>query len=237
MLIMVNIENVRINALSYVSDTCLTRNGIWKWSSMQEDKKHIQENTVTYLVEVNNGYKKEVTFKFLSITDKITNLNDIRKTYKEVVMEDVDGEFGKVVCTTNDIKNATNSLKNKMTIEYKKTLKLVEKTTKKLNQTNKQLTNDLEHEKTMRKRDAKENAQRQVKLTEQLMESKNEVMVLTNELTATKRAFNMFKTLRKGGKKLDRRGSRKFAETFSNMKDRGATVEELTDFVHDIFGE
>ena len=122
-----NIEDVKVNNMVLVKHTCLTRNETWKWSSMQADKKSIKENTVTYLIEANNSYKKEVTFRFISITDKITNLNDVRKTYKEVVMEDIDGEFGKIICTTNEVRNATQSLKNKLTNEYRKTLRKIEK--------------------------------------------------------------------------------------------------------------
>lgn len=115
------IEDVKINKITYVSDTCLKRGNRISWSAIQEDKRHIKDNKVTYLVEVNNSYRKEVTFEFCQVTTKLTNNDNIRRQYTEVVMEDVDGEFGKIICTTSDVKNATTTLKNKMTVEYRKT--------------------------------------------------------------------------------------------------------------------
>lgn len=188
-----DIESVHITSLTYMSDTCLKRGSSWSWTAMQEDKKHIEENTVTYLIEANNSYKKPVTFKILSITDKLTDRDNIRKTYKEVVMEDVDGEFGKIICNTNEVRansSASNkSLKNKMSVEYRKTLTRNQKATQGLNKQVKDLTKDLNEAKAVNRIHQQQATRKYAELHEQYTEqtkradkAENQLVVANNKL-------------------------------------------------------
>lgn len=241
----INIEDVKVNNVALVKHTCLTRNETWKWSSMQADKKSIKENTVTYLIEVNNSYKKEVTFRFISITDKITDLNDIRKTYKEVVMEDIDGEFGKIICTTNEVRNATQSLKNKLTNEYRKTLKKIEKETKSLREQNEKLNNGLNEQKTINEKFSRinyvlnnekavlENKNEILEDENNELKNKNEVLViknkeLKNELAIVSEFKNKFN-------KLGHLFFRVLLRKAITMYNSGKTIDEVVDYVMEKF--
>lgn len=188
-----DIESVHITSLTYMSDTCLKRGLSWSWTAMQEDKKHIEENTVTYLIEANNSYKKPVTFKILSITDKLTDRDNIRKTYKEVVMEDVDGEFGKIICNTNEVRAnsiaSNKSLKNKMSVEYRKTLNRNQKATQGLNKQVKDLTKDLNEAKAFDRIHQQQATRKYAELHEQYTEqtkradkAENQLVVANNKL-------------------------------------------------------
>lgn len=161
----IEIEKVKINKITYVSDTCLKRGNRISWSAIQEDKRHIKDNKVTYLVEVNNSYRKEVTFEFCQVTTKLTNNDNIRRQYTEVVMEDIDGEFGKIICTTSDVKNATTTLKNKMTVEYRKTLEKRAKDTKELKNENELLNKRINEKEQIEKKLRACNAQDKLEIS------------------------------------------------------------------------
>ena len=135
------VENLRVVEFYYVNDTCLKRGGNWAWSDMMENKTAMKngENKIIYHVKVNNGYEKNVVFKIAQITIKATNVNDPSKNirhYTEVVIEDIDGIFGKIICSPNDIRNANNTLKNKLTDEYRKTYAQLKQATEQYRQDN-----------------------------------------------------------------------------------------------------
>ncbi len=198
------VENVRIVEFYYVNDTCLKRGGKWSWSDMMENKVAMKngENKVTYHVKVNNGYEKNVTFKIVQITTKATNVNDPSKNvryYTEVVMEDVEAVFGKIVCSPNDVRNANTTLKNKITDEYRKTYAQIKQATDELKRDNanyEKTINDQQatiqakdkeiKEQLDKRRVASEKIEDLQKENTSLMtvneELKNEVMVLTLRL-------------------------------------------------------
>ena len=230
------IEDVKINKITYVSDTCLKRGNRISWSAIQEDRRHIKDNKVTYLVEVNNSYRKEVTFEFCQVTTKLTNNDNIRRQYTEVVMEDVDGEFGKIICTTSDVKNATTTLKNKMTVEYRKTLEKRAKDTKELKNENELLTKRINEKEEIEKKLRACNAQDKIEISllkgdKVLLEGKveNQLMVIEeqkNEIATLKQEIRNQKNVKvlKGLSKLTRRNLFKL---IGMLYSKGASLDEI----------
>lgn len=242
-----NIDDIHIVFLTYLRDTLLKRGNQISWSSIKEDKKHVSDNTITYLTKVNNGYEKEVTFKLVQVTTKLTNDNDIRRQYTEIVMEDIDGEFGKIICSTNDVKNATKTLKNKMSAEYRKTLEKRIKDTKELKNENDLLNIRINEKEQIEKK--LRDCNRQDKLEISLLkgdkallegqvgnlkdEVENKLMVIKkqqNEIVELKEEIKTIKTVNKN-KKLSRLVWRKLIREVVTRYNSGTSIDKLVDFV------
>lgn len=143
-----NIEDVKVNSVVLVGNTCSKHGNSFGWEKMMSNKKTITDNTVTYSIEVNNGFKDNVTFRFLAITKKIIKSDGEKHEYFEVLMEDINNEFGKIACRASEIRN-TKSLKNKLTNEYRKTLTIKNNATKDLKKHNEKISNELHEQKTI----------------------------------------------------------------------------------------
>ena len=231
-----DIEKVHINFLTYERDTLLKRGNQISWSSIKEDKKHVGDNTITYLVEVNNGYKKEVTFKLVQVTTKLTNDDNVRRQYTEVVMEDIDGEFGKVICNTNEVKKATTSLKNKMSAEYRKTLKKRAKDTKELKSENDLLNKCIDEKEQIEKKLRASNAQDKLEISllrgdKVLLEGKieNQLMVIEkqkNEITTLNKKIEF---LDRTHKNINKMAARILVRKIVTMYNKGTSIDKLVD--------
>ena len=233
-----DIEKVHINFLTYERDTLLKRGNQISWSSIKEDKKHVGDNTITYLVEVNNGYKKEVTFKLVQVTTKLTNDDNVRRQYTEVVMEDIDGEFGKVICNTNEVKKATTSLKNKMSAEYRKTLKKRAKDTKELKSENDLLNKRIDEKEQIEKKLRASNAQDKLEISllrgdKVLLEGKveNQLMVIEkqkNEITTLNKKIEF---LDRTHKNINKMAARILVRKIVTMYNKGTSIDKLVDML------
>ena len=233
-----DIEKVHINFLTYERDTLLKRGNQISWSSIKEDKKHVGDNTITYLVEVNNGYKKEVTFKLVQVTTKLTNDDNVRRQYTEVVMEDIDGEFGKVICNTNEVKKATTSLKNKMSAEYRKTLKKRAKDTKELKSENDLLNKCIDEKEQIEKKLRASNAQDKLEISllrgdKVLLEGKveNQLMVIEkqkNEITTLNKKIEF---LDRTHKNINKMAARILVRKIVTMYNKGTSIDKLVDML------
>ena len=180
-----NIEDVKVVEVEYVTDTCSKRKGQFSWEEMMSCSKTMGENTVIIRIKVNNGYeKKRVTFKFLNITKKLTYKDGRQHEYFSVEIEDVDGEFGKLTCTTSEVRvteYAVKTLKNKLTNEYRKTLKIRENATKNLKEENKQLKKDYNEQKAIANKRSIENSVLKGTIATMEVDHENALMVLTDE--------------------------------------------------------
>ena len=233
-----DIEKVHINFLTYERDTLLKRGNQISWSSIKEDKKHVGDNTITYLVEVNNGYKKEVTFKLVQVTTKLTNDDNVRRQYTEVVMEDIDGEFGKVICNTNEVKKATASLKNKMSAEYRKTLKKRAKDTKELKSENDLLNKRIDEKEQIEKKLRASNAQDKLEISllrgdKVLLEGQveNQLMVIEkqkNEITTLNKKIEF---LDRTHKNINKMAARILVRKIVTMYNKGTSIDKLVDML------
>lgn len=235
-----DIEKVHINFLTYERDTLLKRGNQISWSSIKEDKKHVGDNTITYSAEVNNGCKKEVTFKLVQVTTKLTNDDNVRRQYTEVVMEDIDGEFGKVICNTNEVKKATTSLKNKMSAEYRKTLKKRAKDTKELKSENDLLNKCIDEKEQIEKKLRASNAQDKLEISllrgdKVLLEGKieNQLMVIEkqkNEIVELNKTIDILKDVKKG-KRLNKMVARVLVRKIVTMYNKGTSIDKLVDML------
>ena len=233
-----DIEKVHINFLTYERDTLLKRGNQISWSSIKEDKKHVGDNTITYLAEVNNGYKKEVTFKLVQVTTKLTNDDNVRRQYTEIVMEDIDGEFGKVICNTNEVKKATTSLKNKMSAEYRKTLKKRAKDTKELKSENDLLNKCIDEKEQIEKKLRASNAQDKLEISllrgdKVLLEGKveNQLMVIEkqkNEITTLNKKIEF---LDRTHKNINKMAARILVRKIVTMYNKGTSIDKLVDML------
>ena len=233
-----DIEKVHINFLTYERDTLLKRGNQISWSSIKEDKKHVGDNTITYLVEVNNGYKKEVTFKLVQVTTKLTNDDNVRRQYTEVVMEDIDGEFGKVICNTNEVKKATTSLKNKMSAEYRKTLKKRAKDTKELKSENDLLNKRIDEKEQIEKKLRASNVQDKLEISllrgdKVLLEGQveNQLMVIEkqkNEITTLNKKIEF---LDRTHKNINKMAARILVRKIVTMYNKGTSIDKLVDML------
>ena len=233
-----DIEKVHINFLTYERDTLLKRGNQISWSSIKEDKKHVGDNTITYLVEVNNGYKKEVTFKLVQVTTKLTNDDNVRRQYTEVVMEDIDGEFGKVICNTNEVKKATTSLKNKMSAEYRKTLKKRAKDTKELKSENDLLNKRISEKEQIERKLRASNAQDKLEISllrgdKVLLEGQveNQLMVIEkqkNEITTLNKKIEF---LDRTHKNINKMAARILVRKIVTMYNKGTSIDKLVDML------
>lgn len=235
-----DIEKVHINFLTYERDTLLKRGNQISWSSIKEDKKHVGDNTITYLAEVNNGYKKEVTFKLVQVTTKLTNDDNVRRQYTEVVMEDIDGEFGKIICNTNDVKKATKTLKNKMSVEYRKTLEKRAKDTKELKNENELLNKRINEKEQIERKLREHNAQDKLEITllksdKVLLEGQveNQLMVIEkqkNEIVELNKTIDILKDVKKG-KRLNKMVARALVRKIVTMYNKGTSIDKLVDML------
>ena len=235
-----DIEKVHINFLTYERDTLLKRGNQISWSSIKEDKKHVGDNTITYLAEVNNGYKKEVTFKLVQVTTKLTNDDNVRRQYTEVVMEDIDGEFGKIICNTNDVKKATKTLKNKMSSEYRKTLEKRAKDTKELKNENELLNKRINEKEQIEKKLRDCNAQDKLEISllkgdKVLLEGQveNQLMVIKkqkNEIIELNKTIDILKDVKKG-KRLNKMVARVLVRKIVTMYNKGTSIDKLVDML------
>lgn len=242
-----DIEKVHINFLTYERDTLLKRGNQISWSSIKEDKKHVGDNTITYLAEVNNGYKKEVTFKLVQVTTKLTNDDNVRRQYTEIVMEDIDGEFGKIICNTNDVKKATKTLKNKMSVEYRKTLEKRAKDTKELKNENELLNKRINEKEQIERKLREHNAQDKLEITllksdKVLLEGKvenlgeqveNQLMVIEkqkNEIVELNKTIDILKDVKKG-KRLNKMVARALVRKIVTMYNKGTSIDKLVDML------
>ena len=235
-----DIEKVHINFLTYERDTLLKRGNQISWSSIKEDKKHVGDNTITYLAEVNNGYKKEVTFKLVQVTTKLTNDDNVRRQYTEVVMEDIDGEFGKIICNTNDVKKATKTLKNKMSAEYRKTLEKRAKDTKELKNENELLNKRINEKEQIERKLREHNAQDKLEITllksdKVLLEGQveNQLMVIEkqkNEIIELNKTIDILKDVKKG-KRLNKMVARALVRKIVTMYNKGTSIDKLVDML------
>ena len=235
-----DIEKVHINFLTYERDTLLKRGNQISWSSIKEDKKHVGDNTITYLAEVNNGYKKEVTFKLVQVTTKLTNDDNVRRQYTEVVMEDIDGEFGKIICNTNDVKKATKTLKNKMSVEYRKTLEKRVKDTKELKNENELLNKRINEKEQIERKLREHNAQDKLEITllksdKVLLEGQveNQLMVIEkqkNEIVELNKTIDILKDVKKG-KRLNKMVARALVRKIVTMYNKGTSIDKLVDML------
>ena len=233
-----DIEKVHINFLTYERDTLLKRGNQISWSSIKEDKKHVGDNTITYLAEVNNGYKKEITFKLVQVTTKLTNDDNVRRQYTEVVMEDIDGEFGKVICNTNEVKKATTSLKNKMSAEYRKTLKKRAKDTKELKSENDLLNKRIDEKEQIEKKLRASNAQDKLEISllrgdKVLLEGQveNQLMVIEkqkNEITTLNKKIEF---LDRTHKNINKMAARILVRKIVTMYNKGTSIDKLVDML------
>lgn len=233
-----DIEKVHINFLIYERDTLLKRGNQISWSSIKEDKKHVGDNTITYLVEVNNGYKKEVTFKLVQVTTKLTNDDNVRRQYTEVVMEDIDGEFGKIICNTNDVKKATKTLKNKMSAEYRKTLEKRAKDTKELKSENDLLNKRINEKEQIEKKLRASNAQDKLEISllrgdKVLLERQveNQLMVIEkqkNEITTLNKKIEF---LDRTHKNINKMAARILVRKIVTMYNKGTSIDKLVDML------
>ena len=236
----IDIEKVHINFLTYERDTLLKRGNQISWSSIKEDKKHVGDNTITYLAEVNNGYKKEVTFKLVQVTTKLTNDDNVRRQYTEVVMEDIDGEFGKIICNTNDVKKATKTLKNKMSAEYRKTLEKRVKDTKELKNENELLNKRINEKEQIERKLREHNAQDKLEITllksdKVLLEGQveNQLMVIEkqkNEIVELNKTIDILKDVKKG-KRLNKMVARALVRKIVTMYNKGTSIDKLVDML------
>ena len=235
-----DIEKVHINFLTYERDTLLKRGNQISWSSIKEDKKHVGDNTITYLAEVNNGYKKEVTFKLVQVTTKLTNDDNVRRQYTEVVMEDIDGEFGKIICNTNDVKKATKTLKNKMSVEYRRTLEKRVKDTKELKNENELLNKRINEKEQIERKLREHNAQDKLEITllksdKVLLEGQveNQLMVIEkqkNEIVELNKTIDILKDVKKG-KRLNKMVARALVRKIVTMYNKGTSIDKLVDML------
>ena len=240
-----DIEKVHINFLTYERDTLLKRGNQISWSSIKEDKKHVGDNTITYLVEVNNGYKKEVTFKLVQVTTKLTNDDNVRRQYTEVVMEDIDGEFGKIICNTNDVKKATKTLKNKMSAEYRKTLEKRAKDTKELKNENdllnKRINEKEQIEKTLKNDKAKAELESTLLRADKILlegqvedlgeQVQNQLMVIEkqkNEITTLNKKIEF---LDRTHKNINKMAARILVRKIVTMYNKGTSIDKLVDML------
>ena len=233
-----NIEKVHINFLTYERDTLLKRGNQISWSAIKEDKKHVGDNTITYLVEVNNGYKKEVTFKLVQVTTKLTNDDNVRRQYTEVVMEDIDGEFGKIICNTNDVKKATKTLKNKMSAEYRKTLEKRVKDTKELKNENDLLNKRINEKEQIERKLRASNAQDKLEISllrgdKVLLEGQveNQLMVIEqqkNEITTLNKKIEF---LDRTHKSINKMAARILVRKIVTMYNKGTSIDKLVDML------
>ena len=104
------VEDVRVVSVVKISDSLMKRGNVVAWQEMMRNKRDMALNTVTYSIKVNNRYEKNVKFVFNAITQKTTDATDPRKVYYSIEIEDVDGEFGKIICT-NLSKSITHNRK------------------------------------------------------------------------------------------------------------------------------
>ena len=235
-----DIEKVHINFLTYERDTLLKRGNQISWSSIKEDKKHVGDNTITYLAEVNNGYKKEVTFKLVQVTTKLTNDDNVRRQYTEVVMEDIDGEFGKIICNTNDVKKATKTLKNKMSVEYRKTLEKRAKDTKELKNENELLNKRINEKEQIERKLREHNEQDKLEITllksdKVLLEGQveNQLMIIEkqkNEIVELNKTIDILKDVKKG-KRLNKMVARALVRKIVTMYNKGTSIDKLVDML------
>ena len=221
-----NIENVRVNSVVLVGNTCSKHGNSFGWEKMMANKKTITDNTVTYNIEVNNGFKDNVTFRFLNITKKVIKKDGERHEYFEVLMEDVDNEFGKIACRASEIRN-TKSLKNKLTNEYRRTLTIKNDATKDLKKDKEQLTKDLDEQKAIATNRSIENSI--LKADKVLLEGQieNQLMIIQeqkNEIDTLNKKMNAFESIRTASQekvKFNDASIEKFlqmAETLANAK-------------------
>ena len=233
-----DIEKVHINFLTYERDTLLKRGNQISWSSIKEDKKHVGDNTITYLAEVNNGYKKEVTFKLVQVTTKLTNDDNVRRQYTEIVMEDIDGEFGKIICNTNDVKKATKTLKNKMSAEYRKTLEKRTKDTKELKNENELLNKRINEKEQIERKLREHNAQDKLEISllrgdKILLEGKveNQLMIIEqqkNEITTLNKKIEF---LDRTHKSINKMAARILVRKIVTMYNKGTSIDKLVDML------
>ena len=233
-----DIEKVHINFLTYERDTLLKRGNQISWASIKEDKKHVGDNTITYLVEVNNGYKKEVTFKLVQVTTKLTNDDNVRRQYTEVVMEDIDGEFGKIICNTNDVKKATKTLKNKMSAEYRKTLENRVKDTRELKNENDLLSKRIDEKEQIEKKLRAFNEQDKLEISllrgdKVLLEGQveNQLMIIEqqkNEITTLNKKIEF---LDRTHKSINKMAARILVRKIVTMYNKGTSIDKLVDML------
>ena len=207
-----NSENVKVNdveLLSSASDVLRRKGGNIAWDEMMQlDKKTIQNNIFVFHIEANNSFKENVSFKVNKVEERVVRNKDKQRNnyYKVVEIEDITGRFGKHTLRTSEITSVTttSSFKNKLTEEYRKTLRNTERYTKELKTENKKLNKDLDeakkidllHQQQAIRKQAELNEkfnnerQRADKEEERADRAENEVMVVKNELTVTKQKLD-----------------------------------------------
>ena len=177
-----------------------------------------------------------MTFRFLSITKKVIRNDGEKHEYFEVLMEDVNNEFGKIACRAGEIRN-TKSLKNKLTNEYRKTLTIKNNATKDLKKDKERLIKDLDEQKAIATNRSIENSilkadkvllegqnENQLVVIEQ---QKNEITTLNKEINRLNQAFSNIKTQEIVYNDDSLEQFLRMAETLANMKVNHESFREV----------
>lgn len=238
------VEDVRVVSVVKISDSLMKRGNVVAWQEMMRNKRDMALNTVTYSIKVNNRYEKNVKFVFNAITQKTTDATDPRKVYYSIEIEDVDGEFGKIICTTDEIRNP-NGLKNKLTTEYRKTLIRREKETQALKNENKKLHKDIEEKQAIiNYKDKKHQdeineiqgkmAQQQIEFTNEMDDTIKKYNIIIkdkdNELALIKKENEELKNNRKGSTVFEgfkNVGLKKLVNTIIKLHNYGLDIDAI----------
>ena len=162
----------------------------------------------------------------------------MRRQYTEVVMEDIDGEFGKIICNTNDVKKATKTLKNKMSAEYRKTLEKRAKDTKELKNENDLLNKRINEKEQIEKKLRASNAQDKLEISllrgdKVLLEGQveNQLLVIEkpkNEITTLNKKIEF---LDRTHKNINKMAARILVRKIVTMYNKGTSIDKLVDML------
>lgn len=245
-----NSENVKVNdveLLSSASDVLRRKGGNIAWDEMMQlDKKTIQNNIFVFHIEANNSFKENVPFKVNKVEERVVRNKDKQRNnyYKVVEIEDITGRFGKHTLRTSEITSATttSSFKNKLTEEYRKTLRNTERDTKELKTENRKLNKDLDEAKKIDLLHQQQATRKYAELNEKYIESerKNEVLVVDNDklnkqvVVLERKVTKMSKTSLEGLSTLD---WKRLIKIILKGSVTGKTTEQIKEKVFEFLNE